>query len=316
MKSRILVPGHFEGDLARPARDLGAELVPYDEAGAPQRDSSGATALFRWWLSQEQGDRLIADHPALRWIHSGSAGVDHILTPRFRASDLVLTNSAGVHAPSIAEWVVGAMLHVIKDFPAMRARQEARSFEKVLRPELTGQRALFIGTGQIAGAIAARLAPFGMRLAGANRSGSAHPLIPEIVPHSSLRAAATEADWLIVTAPYTAATDGIVGRELIAALPARARIVNVSRGELVDEEALAEAVGAKRIAGAILDVFRVEPLRPDHPFWALEEIIILPHTTWRSPQVRTRQIDLFLDNLRRFLAGEPLRNVVDVERGY
>ena len=131
MMSRILVPGHFEGDLAAPARDLGAELVPYDEVGAPLRDSAGATALFRWWLTQEQGDRLIADHPALRWIHSGSAGVDHILTPRFRSSSIILTNSAGVHAPSIAEWVVGAMLHVVKDFPAMRARQDARAFEKV-----------------------------------------------------------------------------------------------------------------------------------------------------------------------------------------
>ena len=316
MKSRILLPGHFEGDLAGPLHGLGAEAVPYDEEGTPLRDSGGATALFRWWLTPEQGDRLIAEHPLLRWIHSGSAGIDHILTPRFRASSIVLTNSAGVHAPSIAEWVVGAMLQVLKDLPAMRRRQEAREFEKVLRPELTGQRALFLGTGHIAGAIASRLAPFGMRLAGVNRSGSPHPVIPEIVPQSSLRAAAAGADWLIVTAPYTPETAGLVGRDLIAALPPRARIVNVSRGELLDEDALADAVREKRLAGAILDVFRVEPLPKEHPFWTMEEIVVLPHTTWRSPQVRARQIDLFVDNLRRFLAGEPLRNVVDVARGY
>ncbi len=316
MKTRILVPGHFERDLAPRLPGGGVELVPYDEAGTPLAESSSASGLFRWWLTSEQGDGLIAAHPALRWIHSGSAGVDHILTPRFRASSIVLTNSAGVHAPSIAEWVVGAMLQVVKDFPAMREQQRERRFEKVLRPELTGQRALFLGTGQIATAIASRLAPFGVRLAGVRRGGSPHPVIGEIVGAADLPRAAADVDWLILTAPLTPETEGIVSRELIAALPPRARVVNVSRGELVDEDALVDAIRAKRIAGAILDVFRVEPLPPDHPFWSMDGVIVLPHTTWRSPEVRARQIDLFLDNLGRFLANEPLRNVVDVARGY
>jgi phosphoglycerate dehydrogenase-like enzyme len=316
MKTRILVPGHFERDLLESTRALAVELVPYDEAGVPQRDSSGAAAVFRWWLSQQEGDRLIADHPSLAWIHSGSAGVDHILTPRFRSSSIVLTSSAGVHAPSIAEWVVGAMLNVLKDFPAMRGQQNDRRFEKVQRPELAGQRALFVGTGQIATAIATRLAPFGLLFSGIRRSGAAHPLIPEVLPLSALRGAAARAEWLIVTAPLTPETDGIVGREVIAALPPSARIINVSRGELLDEEALVEAIRTRKLAGAILDVFRVEPLPPDHPFWDMEEVMVLPHTTWRSPEVRARQIELFADNLARFRAGEPLRNVVDIERGY
>lgn len=315
MTTRVLVPGHFAHDLAaRMPPDV--EIVPYDEAGIPLADSSGASVLFRWWLTSAQGDALLAAHPNLRWIHSGSAGVDHILTPRFRASSLVLTNSAGVHAPSIAEWVVGAMLQIVKDFPAMRRQQEERRFEKVLRPELTGQRALFLGTGQIASAIASRLAPFGMRLAGVRRGGASHAVIGEILPPTRLAGAVADADWLIVTAPLTPETEGIVSRDLLAALPSRARVVNVSRGELVDEEALIAAIREKRLAGAILDVFRVEPLPPDHPFWSMEDVLVLPHTTWRSPEVRARQIDLFVDDLRRFLAGEELRNVVDVERGY
>lgn len=316
MQTRILVPGHFERDLANRVAGLPVELVPYGETGLPLRDSTGARALFRWWLSSEEGDRLIDSHPDLRWIHSGSAGVDHILTPRFRASSIELTNSAGVHAPSIAEWVVGAMLQVVKDFPSMLRRQGERSFEKVLRPELTGQHALFVGTGQIATAIASRLTPFGMRLSGVRRSGSAHPVIGEILPLTALRDAAADTDWLIVTAPLTPETDTIVGREVIGALPPRARVVNVSRGELVAEDALADAIRSGRLAGAILDVFRTEPLPVDHPFWSMEQVMVLPHTTWRSPQVRARQIDLFVENLRRFLGGEPLRNVVDAARGY
>ncbi|MCA1731990.1 MAG: D-2-hydroxyacid dehydrogenase [Acidobacteria bacterium] len=316
MENRILVPGHFERELRDRTAGLGTELVPYDESGVPQSDSSGASALFRWWLSEEQGDRLIAEHPSLEWIHSGSAGVDHILTPRFRSSSILLTSSAGVHAPSIAEWVVGAMLQAVKDFPAMRLQQTERRFEKVQRPELVGQRALFVGTGRIATEIAARLAPFGLLLSGVRRSGSEHPLISDVLPPAKLRDAAASADWLIVTAPLTSETNGIIGRDVIAALPPRARVINVSRGELVDEDALLDALRTHALAGAILDVFRVEPLPPDHPFWGMDQVMVLPHTTWRSPQVRGRQIDLFVDNLRRFLASEPLRNVVDVERGY
>lgn len=317
MKTTIaLVPGHFLADLEPLVSELPAELIPYDARGEPAQPAPGATVLFRWWLTPEEGDRVLDSHPSIRWVHSGSAGIDHILTPLFLDLAPQLTNSAGVHAPSIAEWVVGAMLSVVKDLPAMARAQESREFEKVQRPELTGQKAVFIGAGQIATEIAQRLAPFRLRLAALRASGRSHETIPSILPLARLREEVADADWLIITAPLTKETAGIVDRALLEALPSRARIINVSRGELLDEEALADLIGRGKLAGAILDVFREEPLPADHPFWTLPGVLVFPHTTWRSPQVKERQLELFADNLRRFIAGEKLRNVVDPARGY
>ncbi|MFN2240262.1 MAG: D-2-hydroxyacid dehydrogenase [Thermoanaerobaculia bacterium] len=311
-----LVPGHFLADLEPLVSRLPAELVPYDAHGEPAHPAPGASVFFRWWLTPEEGDRVLGRHSSIRWVHSGSAGIDHILTPLFLARAPQLTNSAGVHAPSIAEWVVGAMLSVVKNLPAMARAQERREFEKVQRPELTGQKAVFIGAGQIATEIAQRLAPFRMRLAALRASGRSHEAIPSIIPFARLREEVADADWLIITAPLTKETAGIIDRALLEALPSRARVINVSRGELLDEEALADLIGREKLAGAILDVFREEPLPPDHLFWTLPGLLVFPHTTWRSPQVKERQLELFADNLRRFVSGEMLRNVVDPSRGY
>jgi phosphoglycerate dehydrogenase-like enzyme len=311
-----LVPGHFLADLEPLVAEIPAELVSYDPHGAPSRLAGDATVFFRWWLTPAEGDRVLDSHPSIQWVHSGSAGIDHILTPLFLSRTPTLTNSAGVHAPSIAEWVVGAMISVVKDLPAMAEAQQRREFEKVQRPELTGQKVVFIGAGQIATEIAQRLAPFGLRLAALRASDRSHETIPSIIAHDRLQEEVSDADWLIITAPLTRQTAGVAGRKLLEALPIRARVINVSRGELLDEEALADLIEKRKLAGAILDVFREEPLPADHPFWTLPGVLVFPHTTWRSPQVKERQLALFADNLRRFTTGEPLRNVVDPARGY
>lgn len=279
-------------------------------------DSAGSEALFRWWLSVEQGDKLIRDHPKMRWIHTGSAGVDHILTPTFLQANLLLTNSAGVHAVSIAEWVLAAILALEKDLPGMLEQQSAGAWQKVERDELTGKRIVILGGGQIATEIALRLRPFGVGLVCVRRSAKEHPHFDETFPVSALRVAVGDADWLILTLPLTSATRGIVSDEILKLLPARCRVVNVSRGEILDQEALLEALREKRIAGAVLDVFTAEPLPADHPLWSMPNAMVWPHTTGNSPAVRRREIELFSENLRRFVAGKPLLNVVDPAAGY
>lgn len=279
-------------------------------------DSAGSEALFRWWLSVEQGDKLIRDHPKMRWIHTGSAGVDHILTPTFLQANLLLTNSAGVHAVSIAEWVLAAILALEKDLPGLLEQQSAGAWQKVERDELTGKRIVILGGGQIATEIALRLRPFGVRLVCVRRSAKEQPHFDETFPVSALRVAVRDADWLILTLPLTPATRGIVSDEVLKLLPARSRVVNVSRGEILDQEALLEALREKRIAGAVLDVFTAEPLPADHPLWSMPNVMVWPHTTGNSPAVRRREIELFSENLRRFVEGEPLLNVVDTAAGY
>lgn len=313
---KALVPRHFLEELQSTARELGVILLPYDRDGKPQGDSRGAQILYRWWISTEQGDRVLASHPELQWIHSGSAGVDHILTPAFLASRITLTNSSGVHAESIAEWTVAGILALEKDLRLIFRQQEAREWEKVERAQLTGKRVVVLGAGHLGSEIAKRLRPFGVRLIGVRRSGRNVPEFDETHPVDRLLEVCRTADWLIVAAALTEKTRGLVSQRVLEALPPAARLVNVARGEIVDESAMVDALVKGRLAGAVLDVFSTEPLPADHPLWSMPQVIILPHTTWRSPQVREKQLALFKENLRRFVKGEQLLNVVNVSAGY
>lgn len=316
MTLEVLVPLHFVEELRDSAAAGGATVIGYDQHAVPVAPSRDATALFRWWLSSEDGDRIVRKHPALRWVHTGSAGVDHILTPSFRASGITLTNSAGVHAPSIAEWVVAMLLAESKGLERIYRQQRERIWKVTRSEEIAGRHALILGGGHIAREIASRLRGMGVRVTAVTRRGSADDRFDAVANVESLGSLCGEADWLIVAAPLTAETRGIVSAEVLAALPSSAWLVNVARGGIVDEGAMLDALKDRRIAGAILDVFEHEPLPAEHPFWELENVRVLPHTTWRSEQVHARQMALFLDNLERFTRNEPLRNVVDPTRGY
>jgi phosphoglycerate dehydrogenase-like enzyme len=286
------------------------DLIGYDQNGVPESDATGVEGIFRWWLTVEQGDLAITSNPALRWIHSGSAGIDHILTPAFLNRDITLTNSSGVHAPSIAEWVVATMLFLEKDLGKLLAQQRQHIWEKVERPELSTRTVVIIGAGAIASAIAQRLRPFGPRLITVRRSSNVDPTFDETFVVEELHAVVPRADWLIVAVPLSAETRNLVDSEILSAMKGTARLVNVARGEIVEETALLHALKSKAIAGAVLDVLEHEPPATDHPFWDMDNVLLLPHTTWRSPEVRERQLALFLDNLQRFVKGTPLRNVV------
>lgn len=312
----VLVPAHFTEILRGLTADMEVRFIPYDKEGVPEARSPEVSALFRWWLSVPAGDALIRDHPKLRWIHTGSAGVDHILTPLFLRSNIVLTNSSGVHATSIAEWVVTAILAGAKKLPQLLEQQRGHVWQTIECDELAGKRAIVLGAGHIAKEIARRLRRFGVSVDAVRRNAAADPAFDGVHPVRALESLLRDADWFIITAPLTDETRDLVDRRIIAALPRRARIVNVARGEIVDEAALTDALRNGALDGAILDVFREEPLPADNPLWDMPNVMILPHTTWRSPQVKQKQLALFVRNLRRFAAGEAMENVVDPRRGY
>lgn len=306
---RILVPAHFVEELGVALAPEPVELVPYDKHGVPLADATGSEALFRWWLTGQEGDRLVRDQ-RLKWIHTGSAGVEHILTPAFFDSGARLTNSSGVHAPSIAEWVVAAILYVTKDLATMVEQQRRKIFEKIERPEMQGQKVVFFGAGHIAQAVATRLRPFGMHLTAVRKSSRHDPLFDESLTPDKIAAAAAECDWLIIAAPLSEETRGAINAEVIGSMRRDAWLVNVARGEIVDERALIEALRQKRIGGAVLDVFSEEPLPETSPLWELSNAIVFPHTTWRSPEVKGRQLALFAENVRRYVRGDELLNEV------
>jgi phosphoglycerate dehydrogenase-like enzyme len=262
----------------------------------------------------------------LRWVHSAAAGVRGALFPEMLESPVLLTNSAGIHAIPIAETAVGGLLYLLRGLDmAVEQQRESRwdktrfvADDSVLR-ELGDCRVLIIGTGGIGSEVARRVAAFGAHCVGIRR----HPRrgapagFERAVGPESLDDELAEADVVVLAAPLTTETSGALNAARINRLRKGAIVVNVARGALLDEDALAVAVAAGRIRGAVLDVFRDEPLAAESPLWQLRSVLVTPHVSPVSPgRFWPRQLELFLDNWRRYEEGAPLRNLVDKRAGY
>jgi phosphoglycerate dehydrogenase-like enzyme len=262
----------------------------------------------------------------LRWVHSAAAGVRGALFPEMLASPVLLTNSAGIHAIPIAETVVGGLLYLLRGLDMAVEQQRDGRWDKsrfvaddsVLR-ELGDCRVLIVGTGGIGSEVARRVAAFGAQCVGIRRQPArgAPPGFERVVGPESFDEELLEADVVVLAAPLTTETAGALNAARIDRLRRGAIVVNVARGALLDEDALAAAVAARRIRGAVLDVFRDEPLAAESPLWQLRSVLVTPHVSPVSPgRFWPRQLELFLDNWRRYVDGAPLRNVVDKRAGY
>ena len=268
---------------------------------------------------------LRAAGSALRWVHTGTAGVGGLLHPEMRNADVVLTNSAAVHAPPIADTVLAMILHFARGLDyAVRSQAkgawEPAPFETATDGrifELEGATLGVLGLGGIGGEVARRGIALGMRTIAVRRSRKAGPEGVEIIQGDDAPARLLErADVIVVAVPSTAGTRQLLDRERLGLLKRNAILINVSRGDVIDEDALAEILRAGRIRGAALDVFGTEPLPPDSPFWGLPNMLITPHVSGTSQRFWEREARLILANIERYIAGEPLRNVVDKAAGY
>jgi phosphoglycerate dehydrogenase-like enzyme len=269
---------------------------------------------------------LLAAARRLRWLHSAAAGVGSVLGTGIAARDIRITNSAGIHGPPIAEFVVAGVLHFLRGLDVAIAQQRRGLWSKdffvaedsPLR-ELADCRVLIVGTGGLGGEAARRLSALGARCAGIRRRPELGPPpgFAEVAGLDRLEALLPTADILVLAAPLTADTTEVMSRARLELLPRGAILVNVARGALLDEAAVAELLAAGRLRGAVLDVFRREPLEPGSPLWRLPNALVVPHVSPVSPaRFWPRQLDLFLDNWRRYVRGEPLRNLVDTQAGY
>jgi phosphoglycerate dehydrogenase-like enzyme len=260
---------------------------------------------------------VVAAGPKLKWIHSPSAGVEHALFPSLVQRPIILTNSAGVYAVPISEHVIAMMLALSRGIPAIVLRQSERDWRGWRGDELLDSSALIVGLGGIGRRVARLCRAFEMRvLATRRRPENPDPDADRVLPPNELASALPEADWVIVCAPATAGTRHIIGAPELALMKPSARIVNIARGSLIDEPALVQALRDGRLGGAALDVFEEEPLPQGSPLWDLPNVLVSPHTSGSSPRGLERVLELFEDNLARFLAGQPLRNVVDKSEGY
>jgi phosphoglycerate dehydrogenase-like enzyme len=270
------------------------------------------------------GPDLIRDFlghaPRLRWLHTMSAGVDRFLIPEIAARrGLTITNNSGPYDVPIAEFVLAAMLSAAKRLPDYQRAQAASRWEKELRlVELRGATVVIVGLGSIGGEVARLCAAFGMRVVGVRRRlDLPHPEgVAMVVTPERLGDVIGEADHVVIAAPLTPGTRGLVSREIIARMKPTAWLINIARGAVVDEAALLEALKANRLGGAAIDAWWTEPLPSESEWWSLPNVIATPHISNSSPKIQERTLALFLENLRRWKAREPLLNVVDLQAGY
>ncbi len=273
-----------------------------------------ADVMVGWAVPREVVQRAAR----LRWIHSTAAGVDQLLHPEVIQRGTLVTGSRGIHATSISEHVLALALAHSRRLPQAIRHQAARRWDRAstMGWELAGQTMGILGLGAIGRALAARAAALGMRVIGTKRTPAALPGVERVLGPDGLEEVLRDSDVLVIILPLTAETRGLIGARELALMKPTAFLINVARGAVVSERALIEALRAGRLAGAGLDVFEREPLPQDSPLFGMEQVIMTPHVSGAVPGYYDRAIPLFCENLRRYLAGEPLLNVVDPARGY
>lgn len=264
---------------------------------------------------------LLPGAKQMRWMCAASAGVDHLLDPSlWPNSDCILTNSSGAYGPTISEHIVMVSLMLLRRMPEYEANLSRREwpYYAPIR-SVTGSHVVMLGTGDIGSHTARRMKALGASVTGVCRSGrTAEPSFDRVLPISALDSALPTADLLILALPATAETEGILSRERIALLPPSAYVVNVGRGSAIDQDALVEALQARCLSGAALDVMVPEPLPADHPLWACPNTIITPHVSGNMSLGLTCDlaVEMFCRDLLHYAAGEPLEHLVDRTRGY
>jgi phosphoglycerate dehydrogenase-like enzyme len=250
-----------------------------------------------------------------RWLANGGAGTDHL--GDWDPARTVVTNTAGVAADMMAEYVIGGFLHFTLDVPGLQQDKAGRIWraERMVRP-LAGRTLLVVGLGHTGRAVAARAKAFGMRVLGTRARPHPTAHVDEVHASGDLLQLLPRADFIAVATPLLPATQGLIGREKIAAMKPGIILADVSRGGVVDQSALHDALQTGHVAGAALDVFETEPLPEASPLWSLDNVLISPHCSAVHADWEKASFDLFLGNLDRWIRGEDLINIVDPARGY
>ncbi len=311
----IELPERFARMITEADPDIDLRIVPRDETEAALAD---ADILIGWGASTE----LLAAAPKLRWIQTPTAGVDRIDRDQIKSRNIFLTNSSGVHAVNIPEHILGFMLAFSRQLhTAFEQQQEHHWDGDTIRPhtfELMGSTLLIAGLGHIGEGLAVRAKGLGMHVIGMRRRlGIARDsAVDELIGFDQLLDRVGEADHVAITLPLTAETTGMFSAEVIAAMKPGSYIYNIGRGPIIDQDAMIDALERRHLAGAGLDVTTPEPLPPSSPLWSAPNVIITPHTSGWSPRNLERGVPIWIENIRRFRAGEPLVNQIDLDAGY
>lgn len=326
---KVLIVHHHRFELWHAPAWLGERLqqafpssrfTQYDNFDKVSQEIGDTDVFIGFSLRPEQ----FAAGARLKWIHSPAAAVHQLMFPELLRSEVIVTNSSSVHGPVVAEHAIALLLALAKRLPqAMRFQKakvwaQAKLWEEQPHPrEVAGATVLVVGMGGIGNEFAIRAKALGMKVlairenpskgAGAADAVFSAAQIDEVLP---------QADYVLLCTPVTPATASIINAARLSRMKPDSYLINVGRGPLIDEEALLEALQGNRIGGAALDVFVEEPLPASSPLWSLENLLVTPHTAAVTERLWERHYDLIVDNMHRFIAGQPLLNTVDKRRGY
>ncbi|MDE0401391.1 MAG: D-2-hydroxyacid dehydrogenase [Candidatus Poribacteria bacterium] len=263
------------------------------------------------------GEDAIPEATALRWVHQPHAGVEGFMYPAFKASEIILTNCRGLYGTQIAEHAFALLLSITRRIPDQLEFMKTKHWERVPCVELAGMTMGILGLGGIGRAIATRAQAFEFNIIAADIEPIDKPdTVSELFGLDELMAFLAKSNILMVCCPSTPETHKLLSDAQFNQMPDDSYVVNVSRGKVVDEEALVAALRNGKVAGAGLDVTYTEPCPPENPLWEQENVILTSHSAGSSQHIRRRAMQLFIDNLHRYVEGKPLVNVVDKQKGY
>ena len=308
-------------DSPRPYIDAIAQAglssrVVTDTLGRSQYPSESQRADTEILLAASVPPGLLPTMPNVRWAQSLTAGMEGWLRLPDLPQDLILTSARGTHRESMPENILGALFHIAKPFAAIAGDQAQGLWRHRVAEPLNGKTLGILGLGAIGRDVARLAATLGMRVIGTKRRPTPVADVAAVFPAEQTHEVLAQSDFVLLLLPATPETDNIIGAARLAQMKPSAWLMNFGRGHLIVDNDLIAAVKARTIAGAVLDVFRQEPLPPDHPFWGTAGIMVLPHIGGPHPRRDSVVARLFAENLEHFLAGRPLKEVVDRVAGY
>ncbi len=319
MKPVLLVQGVKDIDEVprlHELRDQAEIRCAHDDADF-RRMLPGAEVLLGWNFRAASLREAWAEADGLRWIHWAGAGVDAAMFDELVASEVQFTNARGVFDRPMAEWVLGMIIGFAKRFAETFANQAQAQWQHQMSEIVTGKRVLVVGVGSIGREVGRLLQAVGMTVEVMGRSArDGDTDFGQVFAIDDLLARLPGADYVVSITPLTEQTRGLFGAAEFAAMNSQARFINIGRGALVDETALLDALHKERIAGAALDVFVEEPLPPQSPFWTAPNCVVSPHMSGDYAEFESVMADQFIDNWARYLAREPLHNLIDKRLGF
>ena len=293
-----------------------ADRVVVDTLPRKEKPSAEQLARTEALMTVAVPPGLLPAMPKLRWAQAMTAGVEGWLALPDLPATLTLTCARGTHRDSMPENIIGALFHVAKPYAQVAEHQKQSKWVHTVAQPLTGKTLGILGLGAIGQEVARIAASLNMRVIGTRRRPEPMPDVAKVLSPDRTHEVLAESDFVLLLLPATPDTDNFINAERLGKMKPGAWLLNFGRGHLIKDDDLIGAVKAKKIAGAVLDVFRQEPLPADHPFWTTEGIIVLPHIGGPHPERDKIVARMFVDNLGRFLEGKPLKEVVDRKAGY